>query len=293
MNIRDLQYLVALANYRHFGKAANACFVSQPALSMQIKKLERYLGVQLLERTNKSVMLTPIGLIVAKQARQILNQTEELRETAKLAKDPYSGEIKMGIIPTLAPYLLPHIIPKLSAAFPKLEFYLVEEQTAHLIEKLEQGKLDTALLALPLTESTFTTSPLFTEEFMLALTPAHALAKRKTIKQSDLRDTHLLLLEEGHCLREQALEICHAVDARESKKFRATSLETLRHMVAIGVGITLLPALACRKNDGICYLAFSKPKPSRTIGMVWRKSTAKTIVLEEIAAHIQKIMAKL
>ncbi|OGT42684.1 MAG: DNA-binding transcriptional regulator OxyR [Gammaproteobacteria bacterium RIFCSPHIGHO2_12_FULL_40_19] len=292
MNIRDLQYLVALADYRHFGKAADSCFVSQPALSMQIKKLEKHLGIQLLERTNKSVMLTPTGAILAERARLILNQVNELREIAKSAKDPFSGELTIGIIPTLAPYLLPHIIPKLSAAFPKLEIYLIEEQTAFLIEKLKQGKLDTAILALPISESVFTISPLFEEEFMLALAPTHALAKRKTIKQSDLQNTNLVLLEEGHCLREQALAICHMVNAQENKNFRATSLETLRHMIAAGVGSTLIPLLACQPDDGICYVPFSKPKPFRTIGMLWRTASTKVIVLNDIATHVRKIMAK-
>lgn len=292
MNIRDLQYLVALADHRHFGKAAHACFVSQPALSMQIKKLEKYLGVQLLERTNKSVMLTSPGFILAERARQILTQTNELREIAKSTHDPLSGEIKIGIIPTLAPYLLPHIFPKLSTEFPKLACYLVEEQTERLLEKLKQGKLDTAILALPIHETAFIASPLFEEEFLLALTPAHILAKRKVIKLNDLQDTPLLLLEEGHCLRDQALDICNAANAKEFNNFRATSLETLRHMVATGIGVTLLPLLACKKNDGICYLPFSKPKPSRQIGMLWRATTAKTIALEEITTHIRKIMAK-
>src|SRR3990167_578756 len=186
MNIRDLQYLVALANYRHFGKAANACFVSQPALSMQIKKLERYLGVQLLERTNKSVMLTPIGLIVAKQARQILNQTEELRETAKLAKDPYSGEIKLGIIPTLAPYLLPHIMPAIRTQLTRLHLLLYEIQTSVLLNELQNGQIDAALLAIPVPDSGLVVEPLFVEPFELALYPKHAFASKKTIKLNEL-----------------------------------------------------------------------------------------------------------
>ncbi len=292
MNFRDLTYLVALADHRHFGKAAKVCFVSQPALSMQIKKLEKHLGIQLLERTNKSVTLTAAGITLAEKARLVLQQAEEMREIAKLAKDPYSGELKIGIFPTLAPYLLPHIIPELKKIFPKLSIYLIEEQSVSLTEKLNQGKLDTAILALPILNTKFKVHSLFEEEFMLATPAHHLLAKRKSINQSDLENKNLLLLEEGHCLREQALSLCFKVNAEETKSFRATSLETLRHMVATGIGITLMPKLACRTNDGIAYAPFTTPKPLRTIGMFWRKSTAKEKLLLDMAIHIKKIMAK-
>lgn len=290
MNVRDLKYLVALIDSRHFGKAAEACFVSQPALSMQIKKLEEDLGVQLLERTNKTVILTEIGATLGERARCVLNQVDEMREIAKLAKDPFSGELKLGIFPTLAPYLLPHIIPKLTKVLPKLSFYLIEEQTAFLIEKLKQGKLDAAILALPVIENGFTISPLFEEEFILAVPKIHPLAKRKAIKQSELENSNLLLLENGHCMRDQALALCSSIKANENQNFRATSLETLRHMVAAGIGITLMPKLACKTNDGIAYIPFNLPKPTRSIGIVWRTSTAKDAMLKEIVNHIKNIM---
>jgi len=293
MNIRDLTYLVALVQHRHFGKAAEACFVSQPALSMQIKKLEAYLGVQLLERSNKAVFLTEIGALLATQAQTVLNHVDELKELAKLAKDPFSGELKVGIFPTLAPYLLPHIIPVLTQAFPKLSLYLMEEQTASLLEKLRQGKVDVLILALPVNETGLTTLPLFEEEFVLALPQSHALARKKIIKPGELEHSHLLLLEDGHCLREQALSFCHLMKASEVQRFRATSLETLRHMVAAKVGMTLMPRLACQANDGITYVPFSQPKPSRTIGLVWRNSVAKKKLLEEMARQIKKTMKKI
>lgn len=289
MNTRDLKYLVALADLRHFGKAALACFVSQPALSMQIKKLEESLGVQLLERTNKSVMLTAIGSNIAERARFILSQIEEMRDTAKLAKDPYTGELKLGIIPTLAPYLLPHIIPVLSKKFPKLSFYLVEEQTHLLVKKLKEGNLDAAILALPVTEADLMSALLFEEDFLLAVPNNHPFANKKIIKSTDLANKNLLLLEDGHCMREQALAFCHRIQATETQNFRATSLETLRHMTAAGVGITLMPKLACRTDDGISYLSFGKPKPTRSIGLCWRASTAKKILLEDLASQIKKI----
>ncbi|MES2142613.1 MAG: LysR substrate-binding domain-containing protein [Pseudomonadota bacterium] len=290
MNSRDLSYLVALDDYRHFGKAAKACFVSQPALSMQIKKLEKTLGVKLLERSNKSVLLTPTGIAITERARHILQQMEEIRELAKLAEDPYSGELKIGIIPTLAPYLLPLIIPSLANEFPKINFYLIEEQTTSLIQKLKLGQLDAAFLALPTQEPSFAYSVLFEEEFLLAVPKTHALSKRKKVKQEDLNNQPVLLLEEGHCMRGQTLDICQRMNASETQNFRATSLETLRHMVAAGNGITLIPKLAQQLNDTISYIPFSPPKPKRLIGLVWRVSATKKTLLEEMATHIKKII---
>lgn len=288
MNIRDLKYLIAVADHKHFGKAAEVCFVSQPALSMQIKKLEESLGVILIERTNKRIFFTEIGKLIVQEARDILYRVETLQEIANQSKDPFCGELHLGIIPTLAPYLLPLIIPGLSTRFPKLTLYLVEETTLNLLTKLNEGKLDGALLALP-TEGDFSVHPLFDEEFVLAVPIEHPLAKQKIAAFSDLENKTLLLLEDGHCLRDQALEVCHRANASESKNFRATSLETLRHMVATGVGITLMPKLSCRSNDGVCYLPFKSPKPMRTIGLIWRESTAKKILLEHLIDHIKAV----
>lgn len=290
MNLRDLQYLVALLDHGHFGRAADICFVSQPALSMQIKKLEQDLGVQLIERTNKTVLFTDIGVSIAERARHILHQVNEMRDLAQLSQDPDQVELKIGIIPTLAPYLLPHIIPKISTAFPKASIFLVEEQTSRLLEKLTIGKIDAALLALPVGESTLVSTPLFEEEFILGVPPSHPLAKKKLIHPNMLDNKNLLLLEDGHCLRDQALAFCQAIHATESKNFQATSLETLRHMVASGIGITLIPKLACKTNDGITYIPFSPPKPSRTIGLCWRNATAKASALQNIANLIKNIM---
>ena len=292
MNTRDLQYLVALSDHRHFGKAAEVCFVSQPALSMQIKKLEEALGIKLFERSNKSVLLTDAGIAITERARQILNQVEEIRDLAKLANDPYSGELKIGIIPTLAPYLLPLIIPSLTKSFPKISFYLTEERTSSLIEKLKAGKLDAAFLAHPVIEASFTCSQLFEEEFLLAAPNTHLLAKRKVIKRHDLEDQNILLLDEGHCMREQTLAVCHKMNTSETQNFRATSLETLRHMVAAGNGVTLMPKLAQQLSDNLSYIPFCSPKPMRSIGLYWRISTAKNALLENMVAQIKKILAK-
>lgn len=292
MNLQAIKYMAALAQYQHFGKAAQACFVSQPTLSMQIKKLEDELGVQLLERTNKSVMLTAIGATLCQHAETILQEISHMYDAAKVAKNPYGGEIKIGIIPTLAPYFLPLAVPKWQAAFPNLTYYLREEKTTQLLEKLSQGKLDAAILALPVNNGDFAMSSLGEEEFLLAVPTSHLLAKRKTIKEADLQQESLLLLEDGHCLREQALAICHTTKSVEIRDFRATSLETLRHMVAAGVGITLMPKLAARNNDNVCYIRFSGKKPTRKLGFLWRKTTPKAALLRDIADHAKAVFGK-
>lgn len=290
MNIRDLRYLVAIAEHRHFGLAAQACFVSQPALSMQIKKLEDTLGVQLIERTNKSVSLTDIGHAMSKHAHEILTRVDAMQDAAKLAKDPYSGEFRLGLIPTLAPYLLPKFMPGLSKAYPKLQTYLVEDLTPTLISKLRQGKIDAAIIGLPCNEPDLFALPLFEEEFLLAVPAGHALCKRSRVTISDLKNRRLLLLEDGHCMRDFALELCFHVNAEEDRGFQATSLETLRQMVAAKAGITLMPALAHQAKDGLHYLPFSKPKPTRVIGIVWRISSARSILLNDMVTLIRKMM---
>jgi LysR family transcriptional regulator, hydrogen peroxide-inducible genes activator len=288
MNLRDLKYLVAVAEYGHFRKAAESCFVSQPGLSVQIKKLETTLGIQLIERTNKTVLLTESGHAIAAEARQILQLVDEMYQTARSYKDPYSGELKLGIIPTIAPYLLPYIMQALSHTFPNLTIYLVEEQTALLLEKLKTGKIHAALLALPVAEKNITASTLFEEDFFLAVSSKDPLAKRKSVNEADLSLQNLILLEEGHCLREQTLVLCQKLRVNENKNFQATSLETLRHMVAMGVGITLMPEIACKKADNIRYLPFDQPKPTRTVGLVWRTASAKQLLLLDVADLMKK-----
>lgn len=292
MNIKDLRYLVAVAEHGHFGKAAEACHVSQPALSMQIMKLEAYLGIKLLERTNKSVLLTDHGVMLVQRAKHILAQVDEMREIAKSAKDPFTGELKIGVFPTLAPYFLPIIMPQLSKVYPNLKFYLVEEQTTFLIEKLKSGKIDAAFLATPIPEKNVSASLLFEEEFLLAVSPMHPLAKQTAVKQQHLNGHNLMLLEEGHCLRDQALAVCYHVQASETEGFRATSLETLRHMVSTGVGMTLMPRLACYPNDNMRYIPFHGAKPTRTIGLHYRTNTAKQVLIEALTKQIKAILAQ-
>jgi LysR family hydrogen peroxide-inducible transcriptional activator len=293
MNIRDLKYLVAVAEHGHFGKAAEACFVSQPALSMQIKKLESTLGVTLFERSNNSFLITPEGSVIVDYARQILNQIGDMLEAAQMIKDPYAGEIRLGVFPTLAPFLLPLIIPKITEFFPKLLIYLIEEKTEVLIEQLEHGKLDAAFLAGPLKEAGFDETPLFEEEFLLAISKKHPLKKNKIILESDLNHQELLLLEEGHCLRGQALAVCHGTGARENQYFRATSLETLRQMIISGIGITLMPKLACRPDPNLRYIPFNEPKPKRSIALYSRASSSRKLAIEAIAAVVKSLMQEI
>jgi LysR family hydrogen peroxide-inducible transcriptional activator len=278
MNLRDLRYLVALADHRHFGKAASASFVSQPTLSTQIKKLEDELGVALVERAPRRVMLTPVGRDIAERARGILGAVDELREIARRTRDPEAGSVRLGLFPTLGPYLLPHVVPQLRTRFPRLELLLVEEKTEVILRMLREGRLDAGVLALPLHDDHLHEEPLFDEPFVLAVPRTHALAARESIRVKDLAHESLLLLEDGHCLRDQALDVCEMAGAGEKTGFRATSLETLRQMVAANVGITLLPKLAVQPpvppSEAVALVPFRDPTPHRQIAMAWRKTSA-------------------
>jgi len=298
MNLRDLQYLVALAEHRHFGRAAEACFVSQPTLSTQIKKLEDELGVPLVERTPRKVLLTEVGRDIAQRARDVLNEIEQIRGVARRTLDPESGTVRLGIFPTLGPYLLPHVLPLVRQAFPKLELLLVEEKTETVLRLLREGKLDAGILALPLHEDSLHSEFLFEEPFLLAVSSEHPLAHRQgQLKLADLSNQNLLLLEDGHCLRDQALEVCHMAGAGEHSGFRATSLETLRQMVAANVGITLLPVTAVKPPvapvENLHLIEFKAPAPSRRIAMVWRKSSAMDGFLQRLAEVFRQLPADL
>jgi LysR family hydrogen peroxide-inducible transcriptional activator len=290
MNLKDLTYLIAIADHNHFGKAAAACNVSQPALSMQIKKLETDLNVILIERTNKSVNLTDTGKLIAAQARRIINQVQEIRETAAGAKNIFSGDMRIGIFPTLASYLLPLIIPQLTKRFHKLSFHLIETHSSTLIENLQQGKIHAAFLTTPVIATNLHHKNLFEEELLLAAHSNHPISQKKSVKHTDLSGEKMILLEEGHCLRDQALALCKELQMQETVS--ATSLETLRHMITAGAGMALMPKLAAHTSSStISYLPFQQPKPARKIGLYWRAGSAKEIVMQEIAAHIKKTLA--
>ena len=291
LKLKDLRYLVELADTRHFGRAAERSFVSQPTLSAQLKKLEEYLGVQLIERAPKRVSLTPAGEAIVERARRILEASGEIVELARGHRDPLAGRIKLALLPTIGPYLLPHVAAKLRKQLPRLELMLYEYQTDTMLEKLHSGEIDVGILALPVPLDGLDSQVLYKEPFMVAMPTGHKLAGKTSIRPEDLDHETLLLLEDGHCLRDQALAICSTTGVHEKQDFRATSLETLRQMVAAGVGITLLPELAGRgaygHARGVVMRPFAKPVPTRTIGAVWRKSSARREVILALAKHIE------
>jgi len=287
MNIRALQYLITLADVRHFSKAAEQCYVSQPTLSTQIRKLEEELDVQLVERSPRQVMLTRVGQEIVERSRNILSEVDAIRSIARRARDPDSGTLRLGIFPTLAPYFLPHVIPELRTRYPRLTLRLFEEKTEDLMTMLYEGRLDAGLLALPITDEGLVTQRLFDEPFVVAMPEQHPLARLAAIRMDDLESQELLLLEDGHCLRDHALEVCQMTGAHEKLDFHATSMETLRQMVAANTGITLMPTLSVKPpvapTENLITRPFAQDAPKRTIAMVWRKSSALSDFLVEVA----------
>jgi LysR family hydrogen peroxide-inducible transcriptional activator len=295
LKLKDLRYLVAVADERHFGRAAASCFVSQPTLSAQLKKLEQDLGVQLIERAPNNVTLTQAGEQIVARARRILEASEEMVTLARSQRDPLAGRLRVALLPTIGPYLLPQVTPAIRKALPRLELRLYEYQTGALLEKLHAGELDVGILALPVELGGLEARELYRESFVVALPEHHPLAARATLKVADLKSEPLLLLEEGHCLRDQALEVCSRFGIRDQQDFRATSLETLRQMVATGAGITLMPEFAgrgaYRNARGVALRPFAKPAPVRHIGALWRKTTPRRAAIDAlcqvISDHIQ------
>jgi len=296
IKLRDLQYLLAVNDYKHFGKAAEACHVSQPTLSGQLKKLEDQLGVMLIERNRHNVMLTPAGGQLIDKARDVITAAQSFEQTAKTLTDPLSGDVHLGLIPTLAPYLLPHIMPMLSQQLPNMQFYLHENQTDKLLEQLAAGRLDLLILPwLPSMENLLK-HHLFYEPLVLAVPDKHSLANCQQVELSQLNGEQVLVLEDGHCLREQSLDYCFTAGADEDKRFKATSLETLRHMVAGGLGITLLPQLSvsgAQVINGLSYRPFTAPQPHREIALVCRPQFPRQQCLEIIRDNIQQTAAAL
>ena len=292
IKLRDLQYLVAIKEHRHLGRAAEACFVSQPTLSSQLKKLEEQLGLLLIERSRQSVMLTTAGQVVVEKAEVVLRSAEELEQTARTLTAPLEGDLHLGLIPTLAPYLLPHIMPVLSEALPDMQIYLHEEQTEVLLNQLQSGKLDMLILPWLGTMEGLTKAELFDEPLVLAMPEAHPLAEQQQVSLSQLKGEPILVLESGHCLREQSLGYCFTAGAEEDGRFRATSLETLRYMVAGGAGLTLMPALAvmnAKEAAGITYRPFTAPVPKRAIALVTRPQFPRTECLQQVNTALSKL----
>jgi LysR family transcriptional regulator, hydrogen peroxide-inducible genes activator len=293
MTLRELQYLVALATYRNFRRAAEACLVSQPTLSTQIAKLEDELGAQLLERGRRQVMLTPAGEDAVERAQRILREVDEMTEAVRRAGSAETGTLRLGIFPTLGPYLLPPLVPLVRERFPKLSLRLFEEKSEVLLSRLDQGSLDAAFLALPVKDDHLHAEFLFEEPFLLAVPIGHPLANQDSVTLDDLKPHTLMLLEEGHCLRDQALEVCQLAGAKETAEFRATSLETLRQMVIAGMGVTLLPVLTVGDRDrdagAMRLLPFRDAQPSRQIALVWRRTTPMAGLLRQLSSLCRQI----
>jgi len=287
--IKQLRYFEALARHGHFGRAADACAISQPALSMQIKELEESLGTELFERGARQVRLTSFGEQFALRVRDILRSVDELADLARAAQDRLVGRLRIGVIPTIAPYLLPKIIANLTRMHEGLDIHVRETLTQKLIEELADGRLDTAIVALPVSEPWLSEVALFAENFVL-VRPGEDEGKPVPSREM-LREMRLLLLEEGHCFRDQALSFCDMHSARPRELLDGSSLSTLVQMVAAGIGVTLIPEMAVAvetRSADVSVARFRKPRPSRTIGMIWRKKSPLADQLQHIAEVVRQ-----
>jgi LysR family hydrogen peroxide-inducible transcriptional activator len=298
MTLTELKYIVAVARERHFGRAAEACFVSQPTLSVAIRKLENELGVQIFERGSTEVAVTPVGEQIVEQAQRVLEQASTIREVAKLGKDPLAGPLRVGVIYTIGPYLLPALVRRMIADTPQMPMLLQENFTGKLLELLRQGDIDVAILADPFNGPGLMSQAVYDEPFIVALAPSHPLARRKSIASDELKRETMLLLGSGHCFRDHVLAVCPELSrfsqetAGIQKTFEGSSLETIRHMVASGIGITVLPWLATPGpgGDGLLkYIPFAAPVPSRRVSIVWRKSYTRTAALAALRAAILRL----
>ncbi len=288
LTLRQLRYFDALAREAHFGRAAEACAISQPALSMQVRELEESLGIDLLERGPRQIRLTRFGEEFAGRARDILRSVDELADLARSARDRLVGRLRIGIIPTVAPYLLPAIIGELTRTHAEIEIHIRETVTPKLIQELAEGRLDTAIVALPISESSLVEVPLFTERFVL-VRPADDEGKPVPDREA-LREMRLLLLEEGHCFRDQALAFCNMGPSKPRELLEGSSLSTLVQMVGAGIGVTLLPEMALHvetRSAAVSVARFRDPEPMRTIGMVWRKSNPLSKQLADVAEVVR------
>src|SRR5215475_1575985 len=291
LTLRDLQYLVAVADHAHFGKAAAACNVSQPALSAQIRKIEDVLSVQLFERTNRRVTITPSGKAVSDQARVVLEEAAKIGGITRSAQEPLAGPLRVGAIATVGPYLLPHLLAPLRKRYPKLELFLREGLTEQLLGELRTGQLDAVIASNTFVDSTLRVIPLFFEPFVLAAPRTHKLATKEHIDRRDLNAERMLLLEDGHCLRDQTLDLCPANRRGHFRQFQATGLETLRHLVATGSGYTLIPALAVSDDKMlkslICYQRFDDKAIGREIVLACRNRFGRMIDIDALAHFIR------
>lgn len=297
MTLTELRYIVAVARERHFGHAAEACFVSQPTLSVAVKKLEEELGTTLFERSHGDITLTPLGAVVVAQAQRVLEEAGQIKELVKERRDPLGGPLRVGVIYSIAPYLLPVLVPRMIKAAASMPLVIEENFTLRLLEMLKNGDIDVAILALPFSEASLMMQPVYDEPFMVAVPAGHAWASRREIPAADLKRETMLLLGAGHCLRDQVLQVCpemmrFSASSAEGiqKTFEGSSLETIRHMVASGVGLTVMPASAVPprvlKKDLIAYKPFARPVPQRRVALTWRKSFTRVVAIEKLRRTI-------
>jgi LysR family hydrogen peroxide-inducible transcriptional activator len=292
MTLTELKYIVAVAREKHFGHAAEACFVAQPTLSVAIKKLEDELGVVLFERGGSEISMTPLGAQIVAQAERVLEQTAAIKEIAKQNKDPLAGPFRLGIIYTIAPYLLPPLVKTMIEQVPQMPLVLQENFTVRLLELLRQGELDAAIVALPFPDHGLMMQPVYDEPFIVAMPKHHPWAERTSIPSEDLKSETMLLLGSGHCFRDQVLEVCPEMSRFSTtgdgiaRTFEGSSLETIRHMVASGIGITVLPQGSVpdmQAKDGMLrYVPFADPAPSRRVVIAWRKSFTRGAAIEAV-----------
>lgn len=288
--LRQLRYLVALAEHRHFGRAAETCLATQSTLSAGLQELENLLGVTLVERTKRKVMLTPLGEEVVARAREVLRGAEDIADLASASAEPLSGALRLGVIPTIGPYLLPRVLPRLRDAYPNLRLYLREDLTARLLERLGTGDLDAVLIALPYPAADMESAAVGEDPFMLACPPDHPLAAKVQIESEDLMDVDLLLLEEGHCLREHALAACRLPGPAKGDGIMGTSLATLVQMVANGLGVTLLPQMAVQGGVLAGTNLVTRPLAdagNRLIGLAWRPSSPRKADFRVLAEFLK------
>ncbi len=298
MTLTELKYIVALAREKHFGRAAEACFVSQPTLSVAIRKLEDELGVQLFERGTAGIQTTAMGDQLIEQAQKVLDEDSLLKDLARQGRDPLAGPLRVGVIFTIGPYLLPWLVPQMIQAHPSMPMLLQENYTVKLLETLRQGEIDVLILAEPFDAQGLVTEPVYDEHFMVAVPRQHPWAKRRRIPSAELTQQTMLLLGSGHCFRDQVVEICPELSRFSQassgiqKTFEGSSLETIRHMVASGVGITVLPQTACprSRDDGfLCYIPFESPAPNRRVVLAWRKSFARPAAIEALKQQLKAL----
>lgn len=298
MTLTELKYIVAVARERHFGRAAEACFVSQPTLSVAIKKLEDELGTQIFERRTNEITVTPAGARIVGQAQKVLDEAGRVREIARQGKDPLVGPLRLGVIYTIGPYLLPGLVRQLLKDAPDMPLLLTENFTVKLLELLKNGEIEVAIMALPLPDTGLVTQTVYDEPFTIAVPRAHPWARRKSIPSEDLKKETMLLLGAGHCFRDQVLEVCPELSRFSSsaegiqKTFEGSSLETIRHMVGSGLGVTVLPITSVPARPGrdslLEYIPFKAPAPDRRVVLAWRKSFTRLPAIEAVRQAILK-----